>query len=114
MGPIRQPSDSGSGGTKGFEFIRCVDGREPQMQKIWSLGSDGVTSEFLPTARVDAGDGTVGQLSTNFFAGNGCRIPILSQIFINGSAKILGIPNFHRTSGPMFIENFQAPHDTTG
>ena len=54
------------------------------------------------------------QFYSNYLAENGRRIPIISQISINGSVKLLGIPNFHRTSGPMYNDNLLAPHDTTG
>ena len=110
---IRLPSDSGRGGTKNVEFIRCVDVREPQKHKIWSLGSNGITCEVHPTAQVDVGAGTMGQLLTDYLAENGGIIPIFGQIYINGSVKIWGIPDFHRTSGPMFIENLRSPHYTT-
>ena len=84
------------------------------MHKIWSLSSNGVTREFHPIAQVYVSAGTMGQFSTNCLAENGRRIPILGQIPINGSVKFLGIFNFHRTSGPIFIENIRAPHDTPG
>ena len=56
----------------------------------------------------------MGTLSSDYPAEIGHRIPILVQIFINGSFKLFGIHNFHITSGPMFTENLLAPHDTTG
>ena len=84
------------------------------MHEICPLGSEGVTREVYLTVWLDVGDGTVGQFLKNYLAENSRRIDILSQISINGSVKFLGIPDFHRTSGPMFIENLQAPHDTTG
>ena len=99
---------------EGVESIQGVDVRDPQMHKIWRLGSDGITREVYPKAQVDIGAGTMGQFSYDYLAENGWRIPILGQISINGSVKMLGIPNLCRTSGPMFIENLLAPHDTTG
>ena len=78
------------------------------MHKIWRLGSDGITREVHPTAQIDIGAGTMGQFSYDYLAENGWRIPILGQISINGSVKMLGIPNLCRTSGPMFIENLLA------
>ena len=105
MGTICCPSDSGGGGTKGVEFIGCVGGWEPQMHEIWSLGINRVTREVHPKEQVDVGAGTVRQFLTDYFYENGGRISILGQISINGSVKFLGIPDFHRTSGPIFIEN---------
>ena len=84
------------------------------MHKIGSLGSDGVTREFHPTAQVDVGVGTVGQFFTDYLAENSRIIPILGQISINRSVQVLGLPDFNRTSGPMFIENLQVPYDNTG
>ena len=65
-GLIRWTSNYGIGGTKGVEFIQCVDDQEPQMREIWSLGSNGVTSEFHLTAQVDVGAGAVVQFSTDY------------------------------------------------
>ena len=81
------------------------------MHEILCLGSNGITSEFHPTARVDFVNGVVGKLLSNHLALNGHRIPILGHISINGSVEILGIPNF--SSQPMFTENLLAPHYTT-
>ena len=83
------------------------------MHKIWSLVSNDITCEFHPIAQVYVGGGTVGQFLTDYLSENGRRITILGQISINGSVKLLGIPDFNITSGPMFIENLQAPHSTT-
>ena len=84
------------------------------MYENLSLGSNCVTCSFHPTAQVDVGAKTVGQFSNDFLAENGRRISIPGHIFIHESVKFLGIPNFHRTSEPMFIENLWAPHDNTG
>ena len=114
VGPICRPSDSDSGSTKGTEIIQCVDGRYLQMHEIWCLSSDRITREVHPTAQLDVSAVVIGQFLSNYLAKNGRRIPILGQICINGSVKCLGIPKFHRTSGPMYTENILAPHDTTG
>ena len=114
VGPICWPFDSCSRGTKRPEFIQYVDGRKPQMHEIWCLGSDGITHELHPKAQVYVNAGNVGQFSTNYLSKNSRRIPFLGQSSINGSVNLLGIPNFRRTSGPMFIENLLAPYDTTG
>ena len=65
VGAIRRRSDSGSGDKDGLEFIRCVDGRDPQIHEVWSFGEDGVTREVHLTARVDFGAGFVGKFVTN-------------------------------------------------
>ena len=51
---------------------------------------------------------------TNYLDENGRRITIIGQIYINGSAQLLGIPGFSRNSGLLFIENLQAPTAPTG
>ena len=33
-------------------FIQCVDGREPQIHEVWSLGLDGIIIEVHPKAQV--------------------------------------------------------------
>ena len=109
MGSIRQTSDSGSGGTKGVEFIWCVDGQDPQIHGIWCLCSDGVTREVHWTAQIEVGAGTVGKCTNNYLSENWHRIPIIGQISINGNVKLLGIPDFVRNGGLYFIENLQAP-----
>ena len=112
VGTIHGNSDSGSRGTKGPVFIRCVDSQDPQIYEIWCLSSDGVTRESHHTSQVDVGAETVGQFSSYFLSENGRIIPILGQSSINGSVELLSIPIFF--SGPMFTENLLAPYDTTG
>ena len=114
MGSIRRPSNSGSIGTKGIEFIRCVDGHEPQIHKIWCLGYDGVTLEVHLTAQIEVCAGTVGQFMTNYLAENGCRTPVIGQFSITGSVKLLGIPFSAWGHVLLFIENLQAPTATYG
>ena len=87
MVSIRQPSDSGSGGTKDVNFIQYIDGRDPQIQKRWCLGSDGVTCKTHLAAQIEVGSGTVGQFTINELDENG-------KNYINGSVVLLGIPNF--------------------
>ena len=38
MKSIRRPPDSGSRGTEDVNFIRCVDGQDTQLHKMWCLG----------------------------------------------------------------------------
>ena len=114
MGYIRRPSDSGRGGTKYVDLIPCVDGQEPQIHKMWCLGSNGVTHKIHPTERVEVGARTMGQFTTNYLAENGRRIHIIGKISINGSVKLWGIPNFVRNSRFSFIENLQSPTVPSG
>ena len=84
------------------------------MHEIRYLGSGGVTREVHPTVLLDVGYGVVEQFLSDYLAENGRRIPILDQIFINGGVELLVIPDFRRTSGPMYTDNILAPHDITG
>ena len=114
MWPIRQPSDSGSGGTKCIELIWCVDNRYPQIHEIRFLGSNGVIREVHLTAQIDVDADTVRQFLTPYFAENGRRIPIIGQISINGSVELLGSPADAWGFGLPFIENLQAPTVPSG
>ena len=65
VGDIHWRSNSGSGDEDGLEFIRCVDGRDPQVHEVWIFGEDGVTPEIYLTALVDVGDVIVGKFLIN-------------------------------------------------
>ena len=108
VGSIGRPSDSGSGGAEGPEFVRCVDVREPQIHEVWAFGFDGVTHEVHPKEQVDVGTGFVGDFLSCCLTESGRRIPILGRISIHGSVEWLGVPNFHRTSGPFWAPNILA------
>ena len=91
-----------------------MDGREPQIHKVWDFGSDGITCEVCPKARLDVGAGVVGELLSDYLTESRRRVPILGQISINGSAEYLGIPDFHRTGGPFWGSNILAPYSHWG
>ena len=55
-GVIRQPFRSGNRGEDRIDFVRCVDGREPQIQELWSFVEDWITREVHTFACVDVGD----------------------------------------------------------
>ena len=61
MGSIHWPLNPGSSSTKDTAFIQCVDGGEPQIHEVWSMGLDGITHEVHPTARLEFIAGTVVQ-----------------------------------------------------
>ena len=84
------------------------------MNEICRFGSNRITCEVHPTARVYFGTGVVGQFLSNYLAEIGHRIPILEKISINGSVELLGIPDLYRTSGPIYNDNLLDPRDTTG
>ena len=90
-------SDSGSGDEDVPEIIRCVDGRELQVHKVWTFGEDGVTPEHHPTAQVGVGAGFVGEFAKNYLIEDGRRIPMFRINYINGSIQWLGVPDPLRT-----------------
>ena len=49
VGDIRWPSDSGDGKKYRPEFIRCVDGRQPEIHEVWTVGEDDFSPEVHPT-----------------------------------------------------------------
>ena len=111
---IYRPSDSGSGGSEGPKFIRCVGGQEPQMHEVWCFSPDIITREVHPVAQVDVGAKVVGHLLSDSLTENGCRIPILGQISNNGSVEYLVIPDFHRAGGTFWSDNNLVPRSTWG
>ena len=65
VGSIDHPYNSHSGGAEGPKFIRCVDGREPQIHEVSTFSENDVTRELHPTARVDVGAKFVGEFVNN-------------------------------------------------
>ena len=100
VGSISRPSNSGSGDEDGPEFIRCVDGRDPQIHEVRTFGEDGVMREVHPTARLDVGDGLVREFATDYLTEIWRRVPMFGINSINGSVQWLGVPDFLRTDGP--------------
>ena len=109
VGYIRLTYDSGNGDAEVPEFIGCVDGQEPHNQEIWAFGSDGVTREVHPTAQIDVSVGVGGEFLYNHLPQIERRIPLLGKISIHGSVEHLGVPDFHRTGGPIWADNFLDP-----
>ena len=62
---------------------------------------------------MDVSAETVGQFATQHFAENLHRIPVISQIIIKGSFKLLVIPADAWGCRFPFIENVLAPSDCT-
>ena len=63
---INRPSNYGGRDAEGTEFIRFVDGREPQIHEFSDFGEDGDTSDAHPTAQVDVGARVVVEFATNY------------------------------------------------
>ena len=73
VGATHWPSDSSCGDADISKCIRCVDGRNPEVNEVWVLGEDGVTPEFHPTAQVDVDAGVVCKFATNYLTENGLK-----------------------------------------
>ena len=63
--------------------------------------------------RLQVGDGTVVDFTTNYLAENGRIIPIIGKFSINGSVQFLGIRGFSQGSGLLFIINLKSPTEPT-
>ena len=87
------------------KFILCVDGREPQIHKVWTFGEDGVTREVRQTAQVNVGAGFVVEFATNCLTPIWRNIPMFGVISINGSVQWLSVPAPLRTDGPPWTDN---------
>ena len=73
------------------------------MHEIWCLGSDRITIEVHRTVQKYIISETSGQFQTQYFAENGRRIPVISQISVNRSVKLLGIPADAWGCGLLFL-----------
>ena len=87
---IRQPFHSGNGDEDIIQFVCCVDGRESQINKLWSFAKDGNTREVHPFARADVGDFYGDFFQTHYMTEEACRVVIFGQRFINASVKWIG------------------------
>ena len=114
VGAIRRPSDYGSGDKDVPEFIRCDDGRDPEMYEVWTFGEDGVTPEVHPTARVDVGAFVGDLFATDYLTPSRHRITMFGRYYINGRVKWLIVPNFLRNDGTTLNLNLLAPYANLG
>ena len=114
VGAIRRSSNSVSGYEDRPKFIRCVDGRKPQVHEVWTFGEDGLIPKVHLTARVDVGTGIVDKFATNCLTEDWLRIPIFGRKSINGSVEWLGVPAPLRTDGPPCTDNILVPSPDWG
>ena len=66
IGSIYQPSNPGNGSTEDTDLIQCVDGQEPQIHEVRSLGLDGIIHEVNPTAQVEVSARNIREFVTNY------------------------------------------------
>ena len=114
MGTIHRPLDSGSGGTENNAFIQCINGRDPQINKLWYLGLDRICCEVNPAVRVEILAGTVGEFVTDYLAENGGWIAIIGELSVNGSAQFLGLYDQAWGSGLRYIANLLVQVEAKG
>ena len=99
------PSGSGCGGSDRFKFVRCVDGRDPEVQKVWIWGDDRITPEVHTTAQIDVNPWITYDLADNYFTETGSMTNIFVKKSINGSFEFLGFADPLRIRRPYWIEN---------
>ena len=68
-------------GTEATAFIKCINGRDPQINELWCLGLDGICRKVHTKARVEVPSGTVGEFG----------IKIIGQLSVNNSVQFLGL-----------------------
>ena len=70
-------------------YIFCLNGRVPEMYKLWSLNAQGVC-EVHPFARVRLFDDFIeDSFKTFFFDSRICRIPFIGRRSLNNSAEFI-------------------------
>ena len=99
---------------EGPELIRCVGGRKPQVNEVWTLGEDGVTREVRTKAQVDVGTGFIGEFATDYLTEIWRRFCMFGRNYINRSVQWLVVPDFLRTDGPTWTDNLLAPYFSLG
>ena len=110
VGVICQPFCSGNGGEDGIEFVRYVDGREPQIHELWSFAEDGITCKVHPFARVDFGDFSGDCFQTYYMNEEARRVTVFGQRSINASVEWLDTPiPFYDTARVPWINNILVP-----
>ena len=114
VGSNRWPSNADSDNEDRPQLILCVDRLQPQIHEVWTFGDDGVTHEVHPTARIDVSTGFFGELATNYLTPSWRRFPMFGRIPINGSVKILGVPDFLWNDRMPWNLNLLDPYDGWG
>ena len=111
---MRLRANYDSGGEDGPEFIRCVDGQQPEILEVWTFSEKGVARKVHPTACRDVGAGFVGEFDTDYLTPTWLRVPMFVSTSINGSVKWLGVPGFLRKDSPPWALNLLAPYANWG
>ena len=96
---------SGNRGKDGISFVRCVDGQEPQIHKLWSFAEDGINRKIHPFARVDVGNFSEDCFQTLYMTEEARRVNIFGQISINMRMEWLStpVPSSYMFASSLFI-----------
>ena len=113
VGDIRRPSNSCNGGPETSAFIQCVNGKDPQIHKLWCWDIDGIFCEVHPTAHVDIPSIPVGEFFTYYLSESGRHNHIIGEMSINGSVQLIALSQIWG-SGFLFIVNLQSHVEATG
>ena len=90
---------SGRGGEIDVMYIRCIEGREPEVFELWAFAEDGIRKIHL-YARVQISDDFVGEtFYSHFLNAREIRIPFLVRRAVNGSVQWLDVPRAAAQAG---------------
>ena len=106
---ICQPLSSDSGADDGLDFICCVGGREPQINKLWSFAEDRITCEVHSFVQITVGNFSGDCFQTDYATEIGRRVAIYGQESTNRSVKGLDVPAPFCNTGVAWTENILFP-----
>ena len=87
FGVIHQPFRSGYRDEGINEFVRCVNSRVPQINKLWIFAEDRITREVHPFSCADVGDFSRDFFQTYYMTEERRRVIVFGRISINVSVK---------------------------
>ena len=108
MGDICKLSSSGIRDPYSSAFIKCVDGRDPMIQKLWFHGIGGLYHEVYPAASIEILSRTTGDFVIKYRSDNWRRNQIIGEIYINDSIQFIGISEMWGSELP-YIANYRDP-----
>ena len=83
---------SGRGGEIDITYIRCINGRDPEVFKLWTFAEDKIR-KVHPFARVQiSNEFTEDTFYSYFFNAQIIRIPFLGRKFVNTSVQWIDVP----------------------
>ena len=67
------------GGEDGIDFVRCVDGQEPQTHELWSFAKDGINRKVHPFGLVGVGNLSGDCFQNHYMTEEARRVTIFGQ-----------------------------------